>query len=102
MKIKANADGSFEFEVDNIEEGVALHKKLTASTENRDSEKVDLNTVQNELYYFLVDNDCEAGITISAVSHHFEISYKSANQRLIKLTNMGHLKRVGAGRYRAI
>lgn len=102
MKVRANADGSFEFEVDDIEEGIALHKKLTAQPEQRNTEKVDLNTKQIQLYYYLVDNDCEHGVTINAVAAHFEINNKAANQRLITLTNMGHLKRVGSGRYRAI
>lgn len=100
MKIHA-PDGSI-IEVD-TKEDLELYKLLTALPDSRENEKTaGMNKWQNELYFWLIDNDCEDGVTINAAACHFKISDGAAGQRLSRMVNKDFAKRVGAGRYRAI
>ena len=61
-----------------------------------------LNAIQYRTWEFLCENDCNAGIHVSAVARGFGISSPAANTRLIVLEKMGYAKRVQRGYYRAL
>lgn len=61
-----------------------------------------LNAIQYRTWEFLCENDCSAGIHVSAVARGFGISSPAANTRLIVLEKMGYAKRVQRGYYRAL
>lgn len=109
MKVSMNVDG-IELKIDGeLNEAVDFVKKLREKeTEhaqsieriNRIEKAVELNAVQFELWEYLVDNDCEAGIPIAAVARHFNDSESKMGQRLVRLCDTGYAYRVGRGRYR--
>jgi DNA-binding MarR family transcriptional regulator len=61
-----------------------------------------LNDCQSQTYDWLVSNDVDSGIHISAVARQFGISKDAASNRLQRLSEMGFARRVGGGKYRAV
>jgi hypothetical protein len=61
-----------------------------------------LNDCQSETYDWLVSNDIESGIHISALARELGISKEAASNRLQRLSEMGFARRVGGGKYRAV
>jgi hypothetical protein len=61
-----------------------------------------LNKKQYDMWSFLVDNDCDAGVHRTAAADYFGIGDDGAGQRLGRLVLAGFAYRVRQGFYRAI
>ena len=99
LKLEGEVDETVDF-VQRLQKKEQEEKKIIVRSE-RIEKAVELNKVQFDLWEYLVDNDCEAGVPIAAVARHFELNEGCAGQRLSVLTNNGYAYRVGRGRYRA-
>jgi hypothetical protein len=123
MKLRINSDGSMEFDVDSLVDAVALAQAArgTAPVQQQIIEQesdrptqlgnnftrshpgaADMNDVSYKTWVFLVDNDNEVGVHLSAVGRHFGITPSAAQARCTKLMHLGHAKRVRTGYYRAL
>lgn len=61
-----------------------------------------MSDIWYKTWVFLVDNDHDRGVAVSAVSRHFGCSDSAAHSRLMKLVKNGYAKRVSRGFYRAL
>jgi hypothetical protein len=115
MKVTVNALGEVALEFSNGDGKAALEfvhslqadaRKAAQATE-RESTGVrqpgtgGLNALQYSTWEYLVTNDCESGVTVSAMAHDKGISVKASSQRMMTLANLGYARKVGTGKYRA-
>lgn len=112
MKVKVNAKGEVELDVSNGESDEALRliyklqadARKSAAAPGLDPTKIRtgaLNRTLYEVWEVLVENDCEVGVSIDAVSRQIGINNSAAGQRLLNLVKAGYARRVTLGRYRA-
>ena len=120
MKVTVNVDG-IEVSIDIVNGEAESAIKFIDALRDRESRKKasqqraettiaaqtkvgcgNLNQIQYRTWEFLCENDCSAGIHVSAVARGFGISSPAANTRLIVLEKTGYAKRVQRGYYRAL
>jgi hypothetical protein len=119
MKVTVNADGDIVLDITSgdTESAMNLIDALQSRAANKRASEIrsevavqaqtkvgtsNLNAIQYRTWEFLCENDCSAGIHVSAVARGFAISNAAANTRLIVLEKMGYAKRVQRGYYRAL
>lgn len=113
MKVRINADGSMEFDVDNVADAAAVIRLATNKVEGIDAEDpviqvaprrnaAELNAAQFKVWSYLVDNDSEIGVHIAAVARHVGIKKDNSSWWCQTLVRMGYAKRVSRGYYRAL
>lgn len=61
-----------------------------------------MSDIWYKTWVFLVDNDNDRGVAVSAISRHFGCSDSAAHSRVMKLVKNGFAKRVSRGFYRAL
>lgn len=107
MKVRINADGSMEFDVDSVADAAAVIRLATNKDEPEPEVEPgrnapELNTTQFAVWSYLIDNDCETGIHIAAIGRAMGIKKDNSSWWCQTLLRMGYAKRISRGYYRAL
>lgn len=111
MKVRINKDGSMEFDVNNVEEAAALVRIAAGAAEPAAAKEKktkpaknapELNEIQFKTWSYLVDNDSDTGVHISAIARHLGIKKDNACWWCQTLLQKGYAMRVSRGYYRAL
>lgn len=110
MKVILNLDGSVEFDVDTVEEAVALARTIRngngsspASTPKKrpapqgDAPPSPLSPQLLATWQYLVDHP--SGVTIPEIAQEYGLKSAAANYRLASLAKLGLAHRIKAGVY---
>ena len=122
MKFSIKPDGTFEFDDVTAAEAVELARQAKAPVAPAPVKvppaprpepvraeyastipgTASMTDIWYKTWVFLVDNDHDRGVSVSAISRHFGCSDSAAHSRLMKLVKNGYAKRVSRGFYRAL